>query len=135
MDKQDKNVLVWHILYWVTCINTLVAIGFTLFTGSYHYHYVISATKLALICACMQFISFKYHRQLLFYQRFGVISLSAFIYMLFIDTGVNLLNMNFKSISFYLLLVFVITLPLVLISYFVSFRLQRYGYRKKHLYK
>ncbi len=126
MDRHNKNLLVWNMLYWIACVNTIVAIGFTLFTEAYHYSYAISATKLALICACLQFFAFKYYAGLPFYQRFGVISLSAFVYLSFIEVGSNLLRIDLKSFGFYLLLVFLLTLPLVLVSYFVSFRLQRY---------
>ena len=124
MDRQEKNLLVWDIIYWVVCVNTIVAIGITLFTKSYYYSYAISATKLALISACIHFLAFKYHAEIAFFQRFGAMSLSAFIYISFIEAGSNLLLMDLKSLGFYLLLVFLLTLPLMFISYFVSFRLQ-----------
>jgi hypothetical protein len=127
MDKSEKNLLLWSFIYWVACVNTITAIGFTLLTDSYDYSYSISATKLALICATLQFTFFKYRGNLPFYKQFGVIFLSTFVYMSFLEVGSNLLNFDVEYFGFYLILVFVFTLPLVLVSYFVKFRLYRYG--------
>jgi hypothetical protein len=127
MDKSEKNLLLWSFIYWVACVNTITAIGFTLLTEAYDYSYSISATKLALICATLQFLFFKYQGELPFYKQFGVIFLATFIYMSFLEVGSNLLNFNVESLGMYLTLVFMFSLPLVLVSYFVKFRLYRYS--------
>jgi len=127
MDKSEKNLLLWSFIYWIACVNMITAIGFTLLTGAYDYSYSISAIKLALICATLQFVFFKYQGELPFYKQFGAIFLSTFIYMSFLEVGSNLLDFNVESLGMYLTLVFMFSLPLVLVSYFVKFRLYRYS--------
>jgi hypothetical protein len=127
MDRLEKNILLWSLIYWIVCVNTLTAIGFVLLTESYNYGYSISATKLALICGSLQFMFFKYQNEFPFYKQFGVIFLSASIYMSFMEIGSNLFLFDVENFGGYLLLIFALTLPLVLVSYFVKFRLYRYG--------
>ena len=127
MDRLEKNILLWSLIYWIVCVNTLTAIGFVLLTESYNYGYSISATKLALICGSLQFMFFKYQNEFPFYKQFGVIFLSAFIYMSFMEIGSNLFLFDVENFGGYLLLIFALNLPLVLVSYFVKFRLYRYG--------
>lgn len=126
MDKSEKNLLLWSLIYWVACVNTITAIGFTLLTDTYGYGYSISATKLAFICATLQFVFFKYQGELPFYKQFSVIFFSTFVYMSFVEIGSNLFFFDVENFAFYLFLVFIFTLPLVLISYFVKTRLYRY---------
>ncbi|MBU2877128.1 hypothetical protein [Aliiglaciecola lipolytica] len=129
MDKSEKNILLWGLIYWIACVNTIAAIGFTLFTESYSYSYAISGTKFALICAILQFMSFKHQGELPFYKHFCLIFLLIFAYVFFIEMGLLVFSIGWETFGIYVLYVFILSLPVVLISYFVKYRL--YRYRKK----
>lgn len=127
MDKSQKNILLWAFIYWVACVNTTIAIGFTLLTNSYDYGYSISATKLALICATLQFVVYKYQGKIPFYKQFGLIFLSTLIYLAFFEINSSVLFNGIETLGMFFLLVFGLTLPLVLVSYFVRFRVYKYS--------
>lgn len=128
MVNLNNTVVSWVFIYWIISVNTLGALVVSLFLGEYSYSDIIPNSVLAIFCAFTQILTHLKNKQysVPFYLQFTTMFLAVVLYfILYVSNDISAV-FTFDGLAILSLVGFIFTLPLVLIAYFIKFRVLKY---------